>query len=85
MRVGRSVACPDPSRPTSPNAECGRYARTTAPAPPVQHLLTPVRQLIEPVNDTLTDQPDLEPHRGRTINGVTARTAQPILALTAAI
>jgi hypothetical protein len=44
-----------------------------------------VRQLIESVNDTLKGQLDLELHGGRTIDGVTARIAQRVLALTAAI
>jgi hypothetical protein len=52
---------------------------------PTQHLLKPVRQLIESVNDTLKGQIDLELHGGRTIEGVIARVAQRILALTAAI
>ena len=52
---------------------------------PAQHLLKPVRQLIESVNDTLKGQLDLELHGGRSIEGVTARVAQRILALTAAI
>jgi hypothetical protein len=52
---------------------------------PAQHLLKPVRQLIESVNDTLKGQLDLELHGGRTIDGVTARVAQRLLALTAAI
>lgn len=52
---------------------------------PHQHLLKPVRQLIESVNDTLKGQLDLELHGGRTIDGVTARIAQRLLALTAAI
>jgi hypothetical protein len=52
---------------------------------PAQHLLKPIRQLIESVNDTLKGQLDLERHGGRTIDGVTARIAQRILALTAAI
>src|SRR5690242_4371822 len=52
---------------------------------PAQHLLKPVRQLIESVNDTLKGQLDLELHGGRTIDGVTARIAQRVLALTAAI
>lgn len=50
-----------------------------------QHLLKPVRQLIESVNGTLKGQLDLELHGGRTIDGVTARIAQHTLALTAAI
>jgi hypothetical protein len=47
---------------------------------PAQHLLKPVRQLIESVNDTLKGQLDLELHGGRTIDGVTARIAQRLLA-----
>ena len=70
-----------------PNAECSCCDRTTANRTPhpAQHLLKPVRQLIESVNDTLTGQLDLELHGGRTIDGVTTRIAQRILALTAAI
>jgi hypothetical protein len=45
----------------------------------------PLRQLIESVNDTLKGQLDLELHGGRTLAGVTARVAQRLLALTAAI
>jgi hypothetical protein len=52
---------------------------------PGEHLLKPIRQLIESVNDTLKGQLDLELHGGRTITGVSARIAQRILALTAAI
>ncbi|MDQ0377230.1 IS982 family transposase [Amycolatopsis thermophila] len=52
---------------------------------PAQHLLKPVRQLIESVNDTLKGQLDLELHGGRTIEGVAARITQRLLALTAAI
>ena len=43
------------------------------------------RQLIESVNDTLKGQLDLELHGGRSIEGVGARVAQRILAMTAAI
>jgi len=52
---------------------------------PGEHLLKPIRQLIESVNDTLKGQLDLELHGGRSIDGVTARVGQRILALTAAI
>ena len=52
---------------------------------PGQRLLGPLRQLIESVNDTLKGQLDLERHGGRTIQGVTARVLQRLLALTAAI
>ena len=44
-----------------------------------------IRQWIESVNDTLKGQLDLELHGGRSIDGVTARVGQRILALTAAI
>ena len=52
---------------------------------PGEHLLKPIRQLIESVNDTLKGQLDLELHGGRSIEGVTARIAQRLLAMTAAI
>jgi hypothetical protein len=52
---------------------------------PDEHLLKPVRQLIESVNDTLKGQLDLELHGGRTIEGVGARIAQRLFAMTAAI
>ena len=58
--------------------------RNLAPRPG-EHLLKPIRQLIESVNDTLKGQLDLELHGGRTIEGVGARIAQRLLALTAAI
>ena len=48
-------------------------------------LLRPLRQRIESVNQTLKGQLDLEHHGGRTIQGVTARVLQRLLALTAAI
>ena len=44
-----------------------------------------MRQVIESVNDTLKGQLDLERHGGRTVDGVTVRVLQRILALTAAI
>jgi hypothetical protein len=55
------------------------------PPRPGQQLLGPLRQLIESVNDTLKGQLDLERHGGRTIEGVTVRVLQRLLALTAAI
>jgi hypothetical protein len=58
--------------------------RNRAPRPG-QALLAPIRQLIESVHDTLKGQLDLELHGGRTLAGVTARVAQRLLALTAAI
>ena len=41
--------------------------------------------MIESVYDTLKGQLDLELHGGRSLTGVTARVAQRLLALTAAI
>lgn len=58
--------------------------RNRAPRPD-EHLLKPIRQLIESANDTLKGQLDLELHGGRSIEGVTARVAQRLLAMTAAI
>lgn len=58
--------------------------RNRAPRPD-EHLLKPVRQLIESVNQTLKGQLDLERHGGRSIEGVGARIAQRLLAMTAAI
>jgi Transposase DDE domain len=52
---------------------------------PGQGLLRPLRQRIESVNQTFKGQLDLERHGGRTIEGVTARVLQRLLALTAAI
>jgi hypothetical protein len=39
------------------------------PPRPGEHLLKPIRQLIESVNDTLKGQLDLELHGGRTAAG----------------
>lgn len=50
-----------------------------------QHLLRPLRQMIESVNWTLKGQLDLERHGGRTPEGIIARVLTRILALTAAI
>jgi hypothetical protein len=52
---------------------------------PGHGLFRPLRQLIESVNHTLKGQLDLERHGGRTIEGVTVRVLQRLLALTAAI
>jgi hypothetical protein len=52
---------------------------------PGEHLLKPVRQLVESIFDTLKGQLDLELHGGRSIDGVGARIGQRLLALTAAI
>ena len=66
-------------------AELLRPAYRNRTPRPAQTLLAPIRQLIESVNDTLKGQLDLELHGGRTLAGVTARVAQRLLALTAAI
>jgi hypothetical protein len=52
---------------------------------PAEHLLKPIRQLVESIFDTLKGQLDLELHGGRSIDGVGTRIAQRILAMTAAI
>lgn len=52
---------------------------------PGEPMLKKVRQLIESVNDTFKGQLDLEQHGGRTVEGVSVRVAQRVLALTAAI
>jgi hypothetical protein len=44
-----------------------------------------IRQWIEPVDDTLKGQLDLERHGGRTAEGIYARTAQRLLAMAACI
>ena len=62
-----------------------RPARKGEPGPPGSPYFKPLRQVIESVNDTLKGQLDLERHGGRTVDGVTARILQRILALAAAI
>ena len=62
-----------------------RPARKGEPDPGGRQYFKPLRQVIESVNDTLKGQLDLEQHGGRTIDGVTVRILQRILALTAAI
>jgi hypothetical protein len=62
-----------------------RPARKGEPEPPGRQYFKPLRQVIESVNDTLKGQLDLERHGGRTVDGVTVRILQRILALTAAI
>jgi hypothetical protein len=52
---------------------------------PGEHLLKPIRQLVESIFDTLKGQLDLELHGGRSIDGVGVRVGQRLLALTAAI
>jgi hypothetical protein len=62
-----------------------RPARKGEPEAPGKQYFKPLRQVIESVNDTLKGQLDLERHGGRTVEGVTVRVLQRILALTAAI
>jgi Transposase DDE domain len=62
-----------------------RPARKGEAARAGAHLLRPLRQVIESVNDTFKGQLDLEQHGGRTPAGVMVRVLQRILALTAAI
>jgi hypothetical protein len=62
-----------------------RPARKGEPDPAGRRYLKPLRQVIESVNDTLKGQLNLEQHGGRTVDGVTIRILQRILALTAAI
>jgi hypothetical protein len=62
-----------------------RPARKGEPEPPGRQYFKPLRQVIESVNDTFKGQLDLEQHGGRTVDGVTVRILQRILALTAAI
>ena len=62
-----------------------RPARKGEPEPPGRKYFKPLRQVIESVNDTFKGQLDLEQHGGRTVDGVTVRILQRILALTAAI
>jgi hypothetical protein len=49
------------------------------------HQLSKLRQIIESVNNTLKAQLSLEAHGGHSVQGVTVRVLQRILALTAAI
>jgi hypothetical protein len=62
-----------------------RPARKGEPPRAGAHLLKPLRQIIESVNDTFKGQLNLEQHGGHTPAGVMVRVLQRILALTAAI
>jgi hypothetical protein len=62
-----------------------RPARKDEPEPAGRQYFKPLRQVIESVNDTLKGQLDLERHGGRTVDGVTVRVLQRILALVAAV
>src|SRR5215211_6043279 len=62
-----------------------RPARKGEPQRAGAHLLRPLRQVIESINQTFKGQLDLERHGGHTPAGVAVRVLQRILALTAAI
>ncbi len=62
-----------------------RPARAGEPERAGAQLFTPLRQVIESINQTFTGQRDLERHGGRTPAGVAVRVLSRILALTAAI
>jgi hypothetical protein len=62
-----------------------RPARKGGPEAAGRRYFKPLRQVIESVNQTFKGQLDLERHGGRTVDGVTVRILQRILALTAAI
>jgi hypothetical protein len=62
-----------------------RPARKGEPERPGRQFFKSLRQVIESVNQTLKGQLDLERHGGRTVDGVTVRVLQRILALTAVI
>jgi hypothetical protein len=62
-----------------------RPARKGEPDRAGAHLLRPLRQVIESINQTFKGQLNLERHGGHTPAGVVVRVLQRILALTAAI
>jgi hypothetical protein len=62
-----------------------RAARAKEKPRPGAHLLKPLRQVIESINDTLKGQLDLEQHGGHTPAGVWVRILQRLLALTTVI
>lgn len=61
------------------------YRNETLHLQPLEPLLKPIRPLIESVNDTPKGQVGLELHGGRSVEGVGARVAQRLRAMTAAI
>ncbi|NEB93506.1 transposase [Streptomyces bauhiniae] len=71
------------SSPFTASSGCGPPTATATPR--TRPLLKTFRQLIESVNDTPKGQLDLEQHGGRTVDGVSVRVAQRILAMTCAI
>ncbi|WSR03756.1 transposase [Streptomyces sp. NBC_01210] len=62
-----------------------RPARRGEAERPGAELFKPLRQVVEPVNQTLEGQLDLKRHGGRTVIGVSVSVLQRLLALTAAI
>jgi hypothetical protein len=62
-----------------------RPARKGEPQRAGAHLFTPLRQVIESINQTFKGQLDLERHGGKTPAGVIARVLSRVLALTASI
>ncbi|MGH3353903.1 MAG: IS982 family transposase, partial [Nocardioides sp.] len=62
-----------------------RKARKGEKPRPGQEFFKPLRQVIESVTATFKTQLGIERHRGKTIDGVCARIAQRVLAMTAAI
>ncbi len=62
-----------------------RPARKGEAERPGARFFKPLRQVIEPINDTFKGQLDLEQHGGHTPAGVWVRVLQRVLALTAAI
>jgi hypothetical protein len=70
---------------TAAGARLLRPARKGERPRPGAHLLKPLRQVIESINETFKGQLDLEDHGGHTQPGVLVRVLQRILALTAAI
>ena len=65
-----------PSKLTSPSVRSGllRPVRKGEAPRAGQHLLKPLRQVIESVNWTLKGQLDLERHGGKTPQGIAARS-----------
>ena len=77
---GRTSRPPWPPPASNCSAPPARRARPCR----IQHF-KPLRQVIESINHTFKGQLDLERHGGHTVDGVTVRVLQRILALTAAI
>jgi hypothetical protein len=75
---------PTPGR-SQPCSRLLRRATERFAEPGARRYFKPLRQVIESVNQSLKGQLDFERHGGRTIDGVTVRILQRILALTAAV